>query len=464
MTIAQFHQTCQRLDGGSDQALGKYVVRTSVVQQLSQFASPAQVAVGLKGIGKSSAYRYLTDFDSTANVVVAITPETHQSGITDRRLNFAACRRQFEQDLVIEALRAVDAKAAELKKKGIDSQLLKRAAAQVNIYIEALKTAAGRWRGLGVSVLGTGFTVTRGDAPTLIGLTNAEDFSTARAVLEELCSNGVTIRIVVDDPELVFSDRQDLDPHLVGGFLLAGLSLASRVPNFKVVSFVKTHVYHPVRAMIEDFSKYPDHQSRLGWSLMELEQVVDRRLKWTKTDWQALFDVKTDTEAKAEIAKMVQEIRSGPRDLLRWLDLALQKSPKGGVTSKVWRDSKRQMSKDSMKEMESAHAATYPKVGDVIKAIFSSGPTKHFTHAGFRQHILKQMVNDTRLKALLTVSWMQRESSDSLPDVLLEVGALGLLGQSGMLLPYSPDYDHDAMEEADQVSLVPAFREAVSIR
>jgi hypothetical protein len=463
MSIKEFHQSCQKLDGGQDDTLSEYVVQTNVVHQLARFDAPAHIAVGLKGIGKSSAFRYLTDFDPTADVVVAIAPKTHSSGIPDRRLNFAACMKQFEQDIVIEALRAVDTKSTELKAKGVDSGLLKKAAGQVRSYKEALSKAAGRLRGGGVSILGCGFTVTRGDAPTLMGLATAKDLSDPKSVLADLCNRGLKIRIVVDDPELVFSDSQDLDPHLVGGFLLAGLAVSREVPNFKVIAFVKTHVYHPVRDAIEDFSKYPDHQSRLGWTVPELEQVVGRRLKWANTSWRALFSAKDEKGAFAQAAKMAQEIRNGPRDLLRWLDLSLQKSPHGAITSDHLTASKRQMSKDSLKEMESAHAATYPKVGAVVRAVFGSSTDKQFTRATLHQHIAKLLVGDERLKALSTLTWMQRQSSDTLADVFLEVGALGIRGRSNTILPYSPQYDQDAFEEASAVFLVPVFREAVTV-
>jgi hypothetical protein len=460
LTLASFHEACRTLDGETDPRLGSYITATTSLTNLAHPDSSQVIAVGLKGVGKSSAFRYLTDFDLKRDIVVAINPDSFELSLPSRRFNYAACRKQFEQDVVIEALRAIDSNASQLASR-CGKALLIQARKHVKSYLEAIKGAAGQVRGLGISILGCGFTISRGEAPTAIGLIPRQEVADALATLKAICQQGVKVRIVVDDPELVFSASQDLDMHLLGGFCLAALRLSVAIKGFKVVALLKTHVYHPVRESIEDLSKYPDHTTRLAWTDDELLSLVERRLKATAVRWSDVFDG-GEQEGRALIQYMVGLLRNGPRDLLRWFDLALQQSAGRKLQRSHIVDTFDKLSRDSLKEMESAHFVRYEKLGSVVRAIFSSKPGKDFTRQELLDHLQTVLVKDRRIKSLSGLDWMQRESSDSLPQTLFEVGALALRAKSRLILPYHPDYDQDAFEGADRFVLVPGLAAAVT--
>ena len=167
--------------------------------------------------------------------------------------------------------------------------MLKLAAAaekQVNSYKRKFQDLGGQLKGAAISILGCGFTLPVGSNPrTFIGLIEEKDVTNARRVLTDICEAGVRIRIVVDDPEYVFSVGRDLDVHMLGGFCLAALALSNAIPTLKVIGLFKSHVYYPVVERIPDLSNYTDHMTPLCWNEDELVLLIDSRLKSSSTNW-----------------------------------------------------------------------------------------------------------------------------------------------------------------------------------
>lgn len=457
MSIAAFHDSCRELAGDLDQKLKAYVTPTKALAALESTSSDAAVAVGLKGTGKSSAYRYLTEF-KVPDVVVAINPDSYEFTLPARNLHYAAARKQFEHDLVLEALRAIVNAEDRARKKGATAAMIAAARKQVTSYLETVKKAAGRVKGFGGSILGCGFTIQVADAQTSVGLLLRKDIESAREALKKICDAGVVVRIVIDDPEHVFSATKDLDTHLLGGLCLAAIGLRRAIKNFKVVIFLKTHVYHPVAAAMEDLSKYPDHMVRLTWTRPELLTLIERRLSAASLRIEDLFKAKAATDGKQIIEQMVPNIRNGPRDLLRWLDLALLASNDSPVTMAHINGVAGKASRDAFVEMERAHFESYPQLGSVVKTIFKAKPSQQFSHREFAEHIRDLLINDKDMQALSNIPWMQRQAASTLPFVLFEAGALAFRNDSETTLPFEENYDLVNFQSAASLFLTPALR------
>ena len=84
--ISDFRGACQRLDGGRDQNLTSYFEITEALNELARFDTPQTLAVGMKGVGKSAAFRYLTELDQGADVVVGLTPENYTLHLPNKDL------------------------------------------------------------------------------------------------------------------------------------------------------------------------------------------------------------------------------------------------------------------------------------------------------------------------------------------------------------------------------------------
>lgn len=447
----------KKLDSGTDENLKSYFIITTAINELGHFESRKALAVGLKGVGKTAAYRYFTEFDHTADIIVGINTDKFSVYLPNKNLNYATTRKQFEHDIVMEALRAVTENRKSLTKK-VNKSLLDRAAKHVSSYTDTLKSVAGRFGG--VSILGFGFTIHHPDTPVAVGLREERDITDAFNLLKELCASGVKIRIVVDDPEHVFSAHRELDTHLIGGFCLAALRLSEAIPGFKVIALLKTHVYYPILLDVDDLRRHPDHMERLCWIKEELVEVVANRIRWAGSTWTNFFEG-TDQQARQMVEGMCTNVRNGPRDLLRWIDLSLQDTKDAKIGQGTLNKTKKRMSLDSLGELESAHSSKYTKIGAVIKAIFRDDPEHRYSMKELKQHIQHLLIKDQEMKALSRLPWMQLETAQTLPELLFEIGAIALEADGRIILPYEEGYDTEHFERASRVLLVPTFVEAI---
>lgn len=463
MAIAEFHATCKKLDSAADDRLGGYYVKTPAIQALAEFTSQPALAVGLKGVGKTAAYRFLAEFDAkspeTPDITIGITSDKYSLFLPRTDLHYSACRKQFRHDLILEALRAVTQTSGPLKVR-IGSSLIGEAKKHVDSYAGMLKKIVKTFSGFGVSVLGSGFTLPTGTVQVAVGLRPDSEVEKALSTLKAVCASGIKIRIVVDDPEHVFSASRDLDVHLVGGFCLAALELSESIPNLKIIALLKTHIYYPVLFYVDDLSRHPDHMGRLCWSKDQLLKLVEDRLRWSKSTWIDVFDGR-ESNGKGFVESMCGNVRNGPRDLLRWLDLALQHTGDTKISKGALNKASKRMSLDSLAELESAHSGTYPRLGAILRIVFRNAHDRKFTLRELSEHIGTLKLKDQELISLSALPWMQSETSFTLPYVFFKVGAIALHPEEVTVLPYEQDYHVRTFESSAHVSLVPALVEAL---
>jgi len=458
---AAFQESCRWLDAGQDPHLEHYFTPTRSIEHVAAFGAPETLAVGIKGVGKSSAFRYFTEFDQNADIVVGVTPESHTVHLPNRKLHYSTCMKQFEYDLVIEALKAVVDRRSQLSLNAkVPAPILDQAAKHVSTFKKSLVKWAGRLGG--ISVLGCGFTVNAPptETPALVGIEGDAKIVEPRRTLEALCRAGIRIRLVVDDPEQVFSASQDLDAHLVGGFCLAALRLSSTIENLKIIVLLKSHVYYQLLGQIDDLGKHIDHAGRLSWTREELLEVIDHRLRWADVLWTNVFEA-SEADAHELIADMSSEVRNGPRDLLRWLYYALERAAGGRVSRQHVEETRSQMAIEALRELEVAFLNDYKGVTPVLRSIFGKDLSNSFTLDGLRAHIADQLVTSREMRVLARLRWMQSQTSHTLPAVFLRVGALAFQSGDSLVLPYNAGYDEGALERATGIRLVPAIAAAI---
>jgi len=457
-----FLDTCKRLDAGIDGHLSSYITKTKAIDALLDFKSTAVVAVGLKGIGKSSAFRYLTEISIDSNqAIIGINPDKFALHLTNRDLNYTTYRKQFEHDIVIEALRAIIERQEVLQTQvsGINS-LIESARKEQKAYLDAVKKFIGR--GVGVSVLGFGLSLGKAESPVLVGLRPEKDVQSQYDTLSAICRAGVKVRIVVDDPEQVFSASRTLNEELVGGFCLAAIRLSDAIPNLKIIALLKTHVYQPVLRSVDDLRRYPEHMIPLRWTPDELIELLQRRVKAEGQKWVDLFEG-SETNAKSLIRNELKNItRNGPRDLLRTLDVAFQKSTTGKVGRSELGKARERAAQDSLDELTSAYNSLYPQLGDVVTVVFRDSAGRSYTIKELREHIQNLMVNDHDMKALSKLKWLQSRSSQTLPELFFETGVLALESGSNLTLPYEGEYTLDQFRKTQSIRLVPALIAAIA--
>src|SRR5262249_13655871 len=151
---------------------------------VGRFDDPKALVVGITGIGKSAAFRYLAELEKTPEITVALNPDRYTLHLPRADLNYRACQKLFEGDLVMECLRAVTEHHGQLAGK-VHARELAAARLAVEQYVEKVKSFAGRVSG--VSVLGCGLTVSPGKDKVPVGLTQDDGGAKAVRLLEAIC-------------------------------------------------------------------------------------------------------------------------------------------------------------------------------------------------------------------------------------------------------------------------------------
>jgi hypothetical protein len=454
LTAADFLASTEQLDAWRDADLGRYFTPTDSVSALADPASRRVLAVGLKGIGKTATFRFLTQFDRSQDVTVGIHRKNYSVYLPPGRLNHAACQRQFEHDLVVEALRAVAEAKPSLAR--LDGALLKRAQNQVSSYREAVRKLATRVSG--ISILGCGFNIHQDDSTPLVGLRREEDVQAAFEVLRELVGAGVRIRIVIDDPELVFLAGPHLDTHLLGGLFLAAHELSDELPGLKIVILIKTHVYSPIVHEIADLvDKHPRGVVRLSWTGSELAQVLVNRLRWAEAQWDEVFD-----GDRGELVEyLLGRLRSGPRELLHWIGLAADRTGGGRIDHAAFEACRPEMAAYSLNTLGAAFSESYPEAIRVLQQLFRGDRDRRFTPGELVEHIEKLKVSDPALRSLWTMDWLSTHTPRTLLGVLFETGSVALESGGELILPFDRRNDPDHYQRADRLLMTPALIEAI---
>jgi len=456
MPIDVFHKSCKQLDGGNDRELTNYIVETNSIRALVDFNSQASIAVGLKGIGKSSAYRYLTQVDKNADICIGINADRYVLHLPQRNYGASFFRKQFERDLIFEALREVVNQSDAMRRR-LDASLLSEARKTVDSFLEKLKSAGRKIIGFGISIVGIGLTLHKDSPEEPEGLIPEKDISKAFDILTAICKSGVKIRIVIDDPEEVFSLGAGMDINMIGGFCLACLRLSSTIPGLKIIGLLKTHVYHPVNKHEQDLSKYTDPATYLAWSKEELKLLVKDRLSATSTRVDDVFAGSNEDSQLEVLENMIKMVRNGPRDLLRWIDLTLTKSNEQPICTETANLALEDMSQSSFDELARAHSGTHENIELMIKAIFSKKTKTKFTRAALEKHLETLYLKDITFKALQSLEWFQKVSSITIPRLLFETGSISFLWKNQVILPYQKEYTLKNFEKATSIFLTPAL-------
>lgn len=460
MSMAQFHKSCKQLDGGIDLHLTNYMIETSSLRSLADFDSQTAIAVGLKGIGKSSAFRYLTEVEKSADVILAVNPDRYTLHLPQKGFSYSVYRKQFERDFIFEALRGVVHQSDKFKEK-LHGTLLSDAKKTVGSFVELLRTAGRKISDINISIIGIGLTVQR-DNSKPEGLIPEKDISNARRLLTDICKSGVRIRMVIDDPEEVFSLGSGLDVQMLAGFCLASLRLSSTIPGLKIIGLLKTHVYHPVNKYTEDLSKYPDHAASLSWSKGELQQLVAQRLQAASTEWEQLLTSSSSGTSQTRLLQtMIKSVRNGPRDLLRWLDLSLTASGDKPVNAMIINQSFEQMGINSFDEFARAHSCGYENIDLLVKTLFSNKTNAEFTIPEFKKHIQDLLIKDKTIKTLQNHEWFLKMPWAKIPLLLFETGSVCFKYNRQLILPYQAEYTQRNFEKATTIALTPSFRPSV---
>jgi len=118
MTIDSFYSVVRELDASRDENLTSYLVTTQAMERLSDLKSDAIVGIGIKGSGKSAAYKYLSRSTSDKpSFIIGIDPANHEVVNYDRKRSCRGYIPYLENDIVFLVLSSLYENRQQLQKK-----------------------------------------------------------------------------------------------------------------------------------------------------------------------------------------------------------------------------------------------------------------------------------------------------------------------------------------------------------
>lgn len=443
--------------------LAKYFVVTRAIEKVANPSSKESVLVGLKGIGKTAAFRYFSEFGSSSDILISLAPSTYAIHLQKVSYSPEACSHQFEYEIAVELLSKFVSEKKNLGGK-VSHALFREAEKHKDTFVGKLTKFGGRVTG--VSILGCGLQLSDPKVSILTGLKGRKDELAAISTLCKVCDAGVTMKLVIDDPEEIFSAAESIDENLIGGLIIAGARLNELSNNLKIIILIKSHVFETISESVGDLDKYPGRDTRLWWSPQELQQAISRRVahfcKLKKVPWyKTVFGNEFE---EAELDKLFEyilpNIRNGPRDLILWFQLALDSAEKEGRKCITYDDFQAvfpDMSRKSLRTLGAIYKKKYDGLPKFIKSLFGGATDKEFTPAQLVKHIQNLMLNNLDYQRLMSLPWLGSTPSYDQPEILFRCGLLGYKWKNKKILPYMDSYELEKFQNAESYFLIPAL-------
>ena len=427
--FSYFIALCARPDGREDHDVLSYTVETESIARCFSSDAPLTMLLGMKGVGKSTAFKNMTSKDRDRFLVAGFAPGAERF----KRLpnvQPGLFRERFYALFLVGALalaRDRDEVSAE-ERKGISAAL-----GSLRSIIRQIGSAAkaGRSRIKGGSAFGFGlsFDLSEDEEKKL----DKFDRDGAKQRLQALSSKGVFIRLFIDDPE------QSLPPGEHGKNALIGLVLAANEinVNFKgvvgVTVLLKTHIYHAIADYEELANVLPARRGILSWQQDELLAAVDERLAFAEIDYTDVSS-RTKPDLKDEVIRV---LRNGPRDLFAWISLAGQSAKRSKLSMDDFTNTKKETGNFSLNQVSTAYTETVPTLRRLIQIIFSR-ENQEVTLETLIQHVADLRTNNQEFIELTSRNIL--ETSSDYPRFFLDAGLLQLTLHATVVEPFDAKY------------------------
>jgi energy-coupling factor transporter ATP-binding protein EcfA2 len=436
MSRQSFIETISELDGRSDQQIRSYYVETAALKRIRQSNVPSIGMVGLKGSGKTTLFRLLTEawVEEPGTIRVGLAPDRSEfEGYADRLncLQFANSVRSgmaiFLAELIDENIKLLPAE----ERSRLTAWIERKAAIfkPGTVAVDLLK----RLRGL--QILGCGLEIgdasERGNEFKLQRIPTVES-SAIWSLLTDFQSYNIRIRIVVDDPDRLFTHNGKGDPHLLAGYILGTNEISKSLRYVQFVHIIKSNVLQELNT-VEEIANLPhDYFDYISWSRDELQKLIESRISYANL---APTDVFIDPVSDA-VSVISEQIRNGPRDTLRYLEIILKSSPNAKVSIDTISNSNSKFKRSARQQMEAVYNTLYEGIEPFLNAMFSGGA--EITYVKFRDRFLELRLSSQPSGVEYGADWLR--SSDRAFRALIEAGTVDVKTDEGWKRPYEAGY------------------------
>lgn len=436
MSRERFIEIISELDGRSDQEIQSYYVETAALKRIQNSKTPAIGMVGLKGSGKTTLFRLLTEtwLEEPGVIRVGLAPDRSEFEGYAERLNCLQFANSVRTGMAILLAELID-KKIELLPPQDRSNLAPWAERKAAIFkpgtvaVDLLK----RFRGL--QILGCGFEIGDSadrDHSLKIRQIPKADNSAIWSLLEDFQKYNIQIRIVVDDPDRLFTFNGKGDPDLLAGYILGTNEISKLLRYVQFVHIIKSNVFQELIS-VEEIANLPDdYFDYISWSEDELSKLVKSRMDYAQISPDEIFS----DPMKDSINIIAEQIRNGPRDTLRYLEIILKSNNNAKVSIDTITATSGRFKRAARRQMETVYSSLYDGIEPFLGAIFSKA--RELSYAEFRETFLSLRMASQPAGVDYGSDWLK--SSDRAFRALIEAGTVDVQTEDGWKRPYEKGY------------------------
>lgn len=451
--FSQFLDLCGRPDGREDHDILKYRVNTTSVQRSHSPSIPPTILLGMKGIGKSTAFKILTSEHDDKFLVNGFAPGAERF----KSLPLVQPGLYRERFYVMFLLSTISLITEHFDRSGNkkESSIVSEAKKAIAPITKVIWKNAKKVKGLNAFTFGVAFDLSGEDHAALDNF----DRHKAEELLLLFKDKEYFVRLFVDDPE------QSLPVGEHGENALIGLLLAANELNVNsygvagVTVLLKTHVFQNVSSNEELSNILPLQRELLAWTQSELIAAIERRLEYANCKFSDVFEF-----SQGDLqAKIIPLLRNGPRDMFAWTALAGARArTRAGARAigfKDFEDTRNQIGEYSLGQITSAYKDTVSNVRQILKIIFPQPKWESVEDVSKR--ITDLRTNNDRFIELSGANKL--DYSTDYIKFFLNSGLLQMLSEKESINPYEKAYfDRLERQEAFKITLHPLIAAAAS--
>ncbi|MDP3379119.1 MAG: hypothetical protein Q8S53_12215 [Brevundimonas sp.] len=415
------------LDARNDDSIRNYFVDTRVAQGVRARRSGSMGLVGLKGTGKTTLFRALTQewFPEPDVVTIPISPTSSAFESANAKANCLQFEQSVRRGMAIMLLDRLDGTA--LHSGNLGSEWLKRRAALLS-ETGAVGKVLRRFKGF--SVLGCGMQWNAEASDEADFSLSPQDDNRVLEHLRAATSAGINIRVVLDDADRLFTRQTKLDVELMSGYVLGTHSLSAKIPGLVFVNILKSHVYEAMKS-IEEIANLPiDYFSHILWTRDELVEVLDSRMSYAGVGVSDIFE---DDKAVC-VDLMIESIRNGPRDLLRYIEIILKASASAKISKLSIETHRHEFKRKAREQMKTVYNGIY----DGIDALATTAIGPKLTVGEFHTRFDEARMASEPASVDYKAPWLS--SGASALRAMLEAGVLDVQVDGRWLRPFDQGY------------------------
>lgn len=457
MSRERFLEFIRNTDARTDPNFASYGVRTDSLNRLITPNDRPLLAIGLKGVGKTAGFKLLSSAGG-ADIIRSINAESLQVIEGARQKPTLQYVPEVRGELLLQAI-------SDLAEKADRDPAFARQVPQ-HIHQNARQLREQVWERLkalgdeigGISILGFGVTrrASTKKADKAFKLVTSSEHEKAIELINSLRGK-VTFRVIIDDPETIFTIDEGLNLNMIAAVCIVSNELNVLCPNFRTIVLIKPNILDAL-VRVDEFVNIPlDRRVKLSWSRNELKEVVTKRAKTAAFDLAEIFR----PSPEVVLDRIVSDSRTGPRDVLNRLLTYVSLHPNRVVDLEGLEDSSEQFADACYEQMIGAYERQYRGLCRASLILFE-GDEKVMDKTKVELRFDQMIASNIEFIGFKDEEWAR--SSDKFLGLLIQFGLVAIRVGEDTVLPYESNY-YDAAKRSDALyTFLPGLRAKVKGR